>query len=393
MSDPTTQLLAANRRGTHSAKWDLLAAPYGEGAISLSVADIEFQTAPVVSAAVIDAAQRANYGYTEVFADFYQAATRWQKSHHQWGVESDSATFFPRIIEAVSAVLSWRTRTYGRPLRVVTLAPYYSPILEVVHRWDAEVTPVRMDFANQPATFDILALEKALIDADLLLWCNPHNPSGRVWQTQELRQVAQLCQDNQVLVISDDIHADFTTEGHKYAPLAKVAPRLWEDGLLLQCASPGKTFAMAGLEAAVIFGAPQLLCALEDEKRKLGLHNPNYFAIPAAIAAWTRGDQWAEELRLYVNKNLTNTREALLNRCPELSITATEGTFLQWIDASKYLSEPEDLERIQTRSRVLITPGADFGPGYQHFFRLNVAVPSPVLREGIDRLSHALTNL
>ena len=242
------------RWGTHSAKWDLLAARLGEDALSLSVADMEFATCPEVSRAIVDACAEGIFGYTEVFDDFREAAARWQERRHGWAFDPVDVHFFPRIVQCVSALCSIvLPGSLGRAPRVVTLDPAYGPIIEVVERAGCELRRVPLDLSDETPRIPEDLFARAMEGADLLLWCSPHNPTGRVWSEREMDMVASLALQGNVLVLSDDIHADFQRPGRsRYRPLAAVAPRLWESGRLIQCASPGKTFNSAGLEASAI---------------------------------------------------------------------------------------------------------------------------------------------
>ncbi|PID97693.1 MAG: aminotransferase, partial [Actinomycetales bacterium] len=278
--------------------------------MSLSVADMEFRTAPAVIEAVTSAAKHGSYGYTEVFDDFYQAAVSWQRHRHQWHVDAVDVHFFPRIVQCVAALVN--DILPGRLLRkpvVVSLVPAYGPILEVVELSGAELIriPIKAKVTDGEIShsFDPIELDAALSRADLLIWCNPHNPTGRVWTTQELTTIAESAVQHNVLVLSDDIHADFTRiDRTPYTPLALAYPQLWDNEQLIQCASPGKTFTTAGLEASAVFAPGQLGTDLEKAKRKAGLHNPNYFAIPATIAAWNQGSDWVDALQKYIEANL-----------------------------------------------------------------------------------------
>ncbi|PID97937.1 MAG: aminotransferase [Actinobacteria bacterium] len=391
-----------NRWNTHSAKWDLLARPLGEDAISLSVADMEFRTAPAVIEAITHAAQHGSYGYTEVFEDFYDAATHWQRSCHGWDISTDDVHFFPRIIECIAVLVNDilpSQLAFNRPPIVTSLVPAYGPIMEVIELSGADIRRVplhekTLDNGEISHSFDPEKLDAALNGADLLIWCNPHNPTGRVWTRKELETVAKIAARHDVLVLSDDVHADFTRpERTPYTPLALVSPDLWDSERLIQCASPGKTFTTAGLEAAAIFAPGQLGTALEKAKRKAGLHNPHYFAIPAAIAAWNEGGKWVDALRRYIDANLRLAHTILKRQLPKAHLTDPDGTFLIWVEASAYLTDEEDLNRACSNSAVAVSPGSDFGHEYARHFRINVALPASELEKALTRLCAALRDL
>ena len=387
-----------HRWGTHSAKWDLLASPLGPNAISLSVADMEFFTAPAVIDTIKRAAAHGIYGYTEVFDDFRDAACRWQHTQHNWAPHPQDVHFFPRIVQCLSALLNRViTPKDGKRPILVTLTPAYGPLLEVARRLGVEIREVPISIYADPGThvlshrldFDLLGA--AMEGADLLLWCNPHNPTGRVWTRDELTAVADLALTYEVLIVNDDIHADFTRPGRTpYTPLALVSPHLWERELLIHCASPGKTFNAAGLESAAIFAPPTLGQALEEAKRAAGLHNPNYFAIPATIAAWTDGDEWVDTLRHRIDANLALAVDLLRTLLPAAHITDPDGTYLVWAEASAYLPHPNSLAAAMGEAAVAVSPGIDFGSHYDTFFRVNVALPVADLKAALERLCRAL---
>lgn len=380
-----------DRWGTHSAKWDLLAARLGPEAVSMSVADMELRTAPCVIDAVTAAARHGTYGYTEVFDDFRRAAVLWQRERHGWAPEPGCVRFFPRVVQCVSALLNvvLPDRRAARPV-VVTLDPAYGPLLEVAERSGAEIRRVPLlldDFPASPARIDIPALERALDGADLFLLCNPHNPTGRIWTAEELGAVADAVLPTGVLVLSDDIHADFQRPGRtRYAPIASTRPALWESGRLIQCASPGKTFTIAGLEATAVLAPGDLGDELEAAKRRMGLHNPSYFAIPAAIAAWTRGGPWVDRLRAFIDANLAEAVRIVRAELPRARVADPDGTYLIWVDARSYLRDEADLDRAVRACRVAVTPGEDFGERYAGWFRINTALPAGELAAALPRL-------
>lgn len=381
-----------NRWGTHSAKWDLLAHDLGTDSFSLSVADMEFPTAPAVKKAVIQAAEHGNYGYTEIFDDFAQAAIRWQSLRHQWTPQADEVHFFPRVVQCVSALVNFIIeKPANRNITVVTLDPAYSPLLEVCERSGTTIRRVPVRESAGKSLVDWCALEEALTDADLLLWCNPHNPTGRVWTHEELRRLATIALKYTFITLSDDIHADFTRPGRTpYTPLARVSPQLWDSGRLIHCASPGKTFTIAGLEATAIFTPNTLGEPLESAKRQMGLHNPNYFSIPAVIAAWNNGDTWVNELQNVIDSNLTFATNFLKEKLPLAHVGNPDGTYLLWVEAGTYLQDDDALTRVCTRARVAVSFGDDFGPNYGHYLRINVALPPSELNRALTRLCDSI---
>ena len=383
------------RWGTHSAKWDLLAADLGQDALSLSVADMEFATCPAVSRAITRACEPGIFGYTEVFDDFREAVRGWQARRHGWSPAVGDVHFFPRIVQCVSALCAIiLPGQLGRAPRVVTLDPAYGPIIEVVERAGCELRRIPLDLSEGRVVIPERRFAEAMRDADLLLWCNPHNPTGRVWTSEELDMVSALALTYGVTVLSDDIHADFQRPGRNgYRPLAIHSQQLWESGRLIQCCSPGKTFNSAGLEASAIVVRGVLGARLEEAKRLMGLHNPNFFAIPAAIAAWNEGDEWVDQLRERIDANLRIAVARLREELPLARVVDPDGTYLVWVDARSYLPSATLLAEAVARSRVAVSPGEDFGEQYEGFFRINVALPERDLERALERLCEAILAL
>lgn len=387
-----------NRWNTHSAKWDLLTQPYGKDAISLSVADMEFRTASPISQAICSAAELGCYGYTEVFEDFANTAVHWQIQRHNWSPDPSSVIFFPRVVQCLSSLLHspipYHTNhppqlgTEHKNWRVSCLFPAYDPLIEVIELSDAQLIPVELVEEKGKYVIDFTVLRQALEKSDLFILCNPHNPTGRVWTSEELHCITKIAKETGTIIFSDDVHADFLRGvTHPYTPLASIAPDLWESGHIIHCASPGKTFNLAGLESTAIFSQGDTAKLLHKAKRAYGLHNPNYFAIPGAIAAWTYGEEYLEELLPYIDSNIGYTVNYFRTHLPRAIVYEPEGTYLVWIDLRSYIYSAEDLTALMHKSKVVVSRGEDFGSRYLGYIRINTALPRTQLEEALSRLS------
>nr|WP_236842350.1 aminotransferase class I/II-fold pyridoxal phosphate-dependent enzyme [Boudabousia tangfeifanii] len=332
---------------------------------------------------MIGAAEHGRYGYTEIFDDFLQAAVSWQTKCHEWTPMVSQAVFFPRIILAVGTIVAKLLPTQPK---LVTLTPAYDPILEVFRENGAKIEFVPLANQGDRYEIDMGQLAITLADADVFLLTNPHNPTGKVFSSNELAELGKLIDSHpNLMVLSDDIHADFVWDEHRYEPLARYAPASWESGRLIQFTSPGKTFAMAGAEAAVAFtGSDELKIRLEHAKRQMGIHNPNYFAVPAAIAAWGEESDWLTQIKAAVRNNLDYSQERL-NQIPGFKVLPTEGTFLQWVDGTEAGFNIEKQQQVMELTNVLFSMGFGFG-NFANFFRLNAAIEPKIYREAIERL-------
>lgn len=378
-----------DRFGTWSANWDVHGSDFDPPLISMAVAEMEFPTAPPVRRAVEQSASRGVYSYTEVFPDFGRACSGWFARHHSFEFSPESVVFAPRIVEVVSAILNHVLADHPK---VVTLSPAYGPILEVVRESGCAVVEVPLLGSPRDGwsiDFDLLA--QSLASAEVFILTNPHNPTGRVWSESELEAVADAVRASGVLVISDDIHGDVTRPDHSWLPLARVAPDLSESGRIITCLSPGKTFNMAGLEAsAIVVENETLRNQLKRAIRAAGLHNPNYFAIPAAIAAWTDGDSWLAAVNSYIDANLRYVHERFSRELAGVVSAIPEATFLMWVDGRELGLDKKKIDHITRDSNVLVTPGEDYGAHWAGYFRMSVAMPASMLSEAMDRLISAL---
>lgn len=390
-SEPNYSFTTVNRWHTYSAKWDLLTVPLGEQALSLSVADMEFATCPAVKTAVTAAAEHGIYGYTEVFEDYYQAVHDWVNGRHGWDIPTGQFIFFSRIVQMLSGLINY---CYAQPPRIAVLTPTYGPLVEVIKLSGCELleVPLQFDFLRNQVGFDHDALALAVKQSDILLWLSPHNPSGRVWTDQELAFVGNLALENQTLVISDDVHCDIVRGQKQYSPLGKVCPQLHAAGYLLTCYSPAKTFNIAGLEASAIVTANEdLRLGLLKAKRVMGLHNPNYFAVTAAVSGWRNGHSWVDQLNKQIDRNLRELWDWLRTDLPTANFVPSEGTYLQFVNLENTIGKEKDaVQEWMQSAQVHLSAGADFGADYSSWARFNVALGPAELRLAEERLHRAL---
>lgn len=374
-----------DRVGTWSAKWDFPVSRLGEEVICMSVADMEYLSCPLVRQAVVKAAQHGIYGYTDVFPDFAQTVQKWHRRH---GLELplEEIVFFPRIVQMVSALVNFCLEV---PLKVAVIEPAYDPIIEVLRKSKCDVRIIKLTEKNW--TFNPQELEKIISEVDLFMFCSPHNPTGRVWTAAELVLIGELALKYRTLVISDDVHCEFVRAGKQYIPLAVAYPPLLHAGLLISAFSPGKTFNMAGLEVAAIH-IPELSLRgkLLEAKRRMGIHNPNYFAIPAVITAWTEGETWLNAAKQQIDSNIAYSLARIAEHMPLAYAATPEGTYLLWLNVGSYFQTHEEVVHWTDNAKVLLSLGDAFGSGYQHWVRLNVAMPRPQLDEALNRLFTAL---
>lgn len=372
-----------NRRGTASLKWDV-----EEQELPMWVADMDFQTAPEIMAAIRERADHGIFGYTVVPDAWYKAIQDWWKKRHGFLIEKEWLLFSTGVVPAISSIVRKMTMAGEN---IVIQTPVYNVFFNSIRNNGRNVLESRLRWDNGQYRIDFEDLEEKFKNPQttMMILCNPHNPIGKIWDRETLERVGELAYKHHVLVLSDEIHCDLTDPGHEYIPFASVSEMCRKNSIT--CIAPTKTFNLAGLQTAAV--------AVPDEnlrhKVNRGLNTdevaePNVFAITAAVAAFTKGEAWLEELRSYLKANKDYVREYLALEIPEITAVPSDATYLLWLDCRKLIGDSTMLCRfIRSDSGLYLSDGKDYGNGQSHL-RMNVACPREQLREGMARLKKSV---
>ncbi|MCM3111943.1 MalY/PatB family protein [Lederbergia lenta] len=375
-----------NRFHTNSAKWDGIAMDYGEDVIALSVADMDLQAPPVLINKMVEMAEHGIYGYTDPFPPYYEAILNWFKRMYDWEIQREWVVFCPRIVQAVSLIIQNFIRE-GEKVLVHT--PSYMPITNAVTVNNRTLVESPLLLKNGRYEIDFEDTEKKMQEGvKILLLCSPHNPTGRVWTKEELLRLGELCVKYHVLLVSDDIHADFIHGGHTHTFIASLSEQLKEISII--CTSPAKTFNLASLEIAnIIIPNEKLRTKFKETMIQAGIHNPTFFAVPALEVAYTTCDDWLSDVKAYIQDNIAFTKAFCRAYLPKIQIIEPEGTFLLWMDCRKWNARETELKRlILEEAKVSVSFGTSFGLAYEGFIRVNVATSRKLLEEGLRRIAH-----
>ncbi len=377
-----------DRRGSYSASYDFMAHAYGEEVISLAIAEMDILTCPDVRKAVRQATEYGVYSYTDVPHEFGQACSHWFKNVHGWSFPDSHVLFSPRIIELIAAIVN---HVIPRA-RVGTFSPFYGPIVQTIRKTGGGVLTCSLSPDPEGVwRFDEAEVSALFTEIDIFLLTNPHNPTGRVWSEQELTHIAKAARENGVLIISDDIHCDIVSAGATWRPIAQLCSEKSIDADVITCVSPAKSFNMAGLEAAAaVISHSDLRERVFDALQMSGIHNPNYFAIPAALAAWNSDGTWLRSLNKYLAANRDFTVAELGDGDPQITLYRPESTYLLWGHAPDLLPDASACHELSRCARVLISPGENFGSEWNGYFRIGVALPRPRLRIAVGRLKNQI---
>ena len=374
-----------DRRGKNSAKWDERFIGKGNSELlPFWVADTDFPAPESVQQALFSCVQHNIYGYTLPPAGCAQAAADWQKRRHGFEAQADWAVF----IAGIDAALAASVCAFTEPGDAVLIqTPVYSPFFETAEQNGRRVleNPMRLVNGRYEPDFEDFA-EKAK-EAKLWMFCNPQNPSARCFTREELLHFAQICLENDVLIVSDEIHGDIIFDGLRHTPIASLSPEICAH--TITCTSASKTFSVAGLAASVIFIADEKLRRRFEEEKEHRCINTNILGLTAMEAAYRGGDDYADALVAYLQKNRDFALDYISRNIPGLQALKPEATFLLWIDCSGLGLPAEKLEEFFRSAGVRLSMGSSYREPSGQFVRLNFGCRHAVLEEGLARIKEA----
>lgn len=376
-----------NRRGTNSYKWDTTA----PGVDAMWVADMDFRTAPCITEALRRRVEQGIFGYTFVPDEYYRATVGWFSRRHRWIIDPTHIIYTSGVVPAVSAIIKGMTRPGDK---VIVQTPAYNCFFSSIRNNGCQLSANRLRYENGVYSIDFEDLERRAADSEakVLLLCNPHNPSGRVWTRAELERVADIAIRNGLFVISDEIHCELTYEGHDYTPFASLGEDIARRCAV--CVSPSKAFNIAGLQIANIIAADsevrrKIDRAINDNE----VCDVNPFGVIATIEAYTNGEEWLDALRKYLWGNYVVLRDFFHRELPSYPVTDLEGTYLAWIDCSAAEIGADKLERLlENEAKVRLNAGTMYGDGGENFLRINLACPRELIEKALPRIARVLKN-
>ena len=379
-----------DRRGTDCAKFDF-AVEHGLPAdvLPLWVADMDFQAPPEVLDALRKSVDHGIFGYTGQKGDYFDIVRGWFQRRFHWHTESEWIVPTPGVVFALATAVRGLTEPGDA---VLIQPPVYPPFFRVVKANDRRLVECPLVLNNGHYEVDFDAFEQAVSDNDVKMFilCSPHNPTGRVWTAEELRRMGEICRRHDVIVVSDEIHCDFSWPEHPHTPFIEAIPEMAERAVV--CTAPSKTFNLAGLQASNVFiPGKDLRERFRAELGRTGWGGLNGMGQAACKAAYTHGDQWLDALKDYLRGNVAFMRDYLRDNLPMLKLIEPEGTYLVWVDFSALNMTPEQLhDLVADKARLWLDDGGIFGAQGAQFQRFVLACPRSVLKEALDRLKAAI---
>lgn len=372
-----------SRKNTNCVKYDALDKYFGhEDLQPLWVADMDFKTPDVINEAIIKRAQHGFYGYAKPSSKTYNLIKEWMKKRHDWDIDTSWISFINGVVPAYSAAIEAFSEKGDE---IIVQTPVYFPLFKSVKANKRELVTNPLKEENGYYTMDLQDLKSKITPkTKLLVLCSPHNPVGRVWSKKELKELGKICLENNIIIISDEIHADLVFK--KFTPLASISKELSMITLTLN--SAGKTFNIAGLNCAyAISQNKEILEKFEKEAIKREIHSINVFGYTALEAAYEFGENWLEELLKYLNSNIKFTKEYLQKNNSKINFLEPEATFLLWLSFKNLSTTHEKVkQKLLKDSKVALNDGRSFGVEGKGFFRLNCALPRKELEKALGKI-------
>jgi cysteine-S-conjugate beta-lyase len=376
-----------DRSGTSTVKYDGRKAFFGKAdLLPLWVADMDFRTPDFIVDAIRKRAEHEIFGYTLRPEAYSQSIVSWLKRRHNWEIKPEWISFSPGVVAGLTIAIEALSNPGDG---VIIQPPVYFPFFDSVKGTNREMieNPLRLENGRYYFDFDDLK-RKITPKTKILLLSNPHNPGGMAWNEKELTELASICLENKILIISDEIHSDLVFEGFKHTPLAGISEEIAQNSVI--CMSPSKTFNTAGLTTSyLVIPDRRNLVAYERLMRLPHLHMGNIFGTIALEAAYTFGDEWVSQVTKYLFGNYLFLEKFFAENLPEVKAMRPEATYLIWLDFSAFGLTDEALSQKLIEGGVGLNRGVQFGKQGSGYMRMNIGCPLSVLEEALIRIKNA----
>jgi len=375
------------RKDTGSIKWD--EGPFGE-VLPMWIADMDFKSAPEILAALDKRIAHGVFGYTAIPDAFYDAITAWWKRRFGFAPEKEWLVPVSGVIPALSAAIQALSKNGDK---VIIQTPVYNHFFSSIENSGRIMIENNLLYNDGTYTIDFEDLAQKAADpkAKLLIISNPHNPVGRVWTKRELQALGDICLQHNVVVISDEIHADLVFEGHFHIPFASLGEKYSRNSVTLS--SPTKSFNLAGLQVGYFFTEnEQFRKSIQSSFTLMGIELLNIFGITALITAYNESEEWLDALKEYLYDNYLFLTEFIALHLPHIKVAPLEATYLVWLDCTAFGKTADVLsDGLLENQKLWVNSGTMYGSSGEGFLRINIATPRSLLKIGIEKLLKGLT--
>lgn len=380
-----------DRRNTDAIKVEGIKDIWGKkDLIPMWVADMDFATPPFVMDAIRQRLEHPIIGYTNKCKEWSTSIINWQKQQYNWDIKEEWLHFVPGIVPGIAFIINCFTKPGDK---ILIQTPVYHPYILVPQKNGRKVTECQLDIQDDNMNIDFDRFAEDVKGCKLFLLCHPHNPGGRVWTKEELYEIARICKRENVLVVSDEIHADLTLAPYKHIPFAMVS----EDAAInsITLASPSKAFNMAGLTSSYsVIPNEKIRLQFADYMDANDLGLGHVFAFLSVAAAYSNGKEWLEQCKNYIQENIQYVNDFLKEKMPRISMIQPHASFLIFLDCKKLNLSHEELNCFFTdKAHLALNDGEMFGSGGKGFLRMNVAMPRNTLQKAMMQLYDAYLSL
>lgn len=382
-----------DRRGTNSIKYDF-AVERGKpkDIVPLWVADMDFKAPPAVIEVLTKSVQHGIFGYSEHKEGYFDAIYHWYQTRFDWEIQPDWLVKTPGVVYAIATAIRALTDEEDA---IIIQQPVYYPFSQSILANNRKLINNSLVYKDGAYHMDFDDFEEKIVKnkVKLFILCSPHNPVGRVWTKEELTFLGDICIKHGVIIVSDEIHADFVYPGNQHFVFANLKAEYLNNSII--CSAPSKTFNIAGLQVSNIFIANQeIRKKFQREIARTGYSQLNTVGLIACQAAYENGAQWLEQLKEYLAGNLDFVRKFLADHLPQIKLVEPQGTYLVWLDFQALNLEEEQLEDlIINKANLWLDSGTMFGREGKGFQRINIACPRATLKKALLQLEQAISML
>ena len=376
------------RKDTDALKLEALAPRWGRtDLLPMWVADMDFKTPDFIVEAMRKRMECEIFGYTSKPDSWYEAIINWQAHRHQWTISKEMISFVPGVVPALAMAVQAFTE---RGEKVMIQQPVYNPFAQVIRNNHRELVNCPLILKDGQYHIDFDVFEEKIKGCKLFLFCHPHNPGGRVWTREELEKVAAICAAHKVVVVADEIHADLTLAPYKHIPFASINEQARDISVVF--ASPSKAFNMAGLATSyAVIANPTLRKCFESYVEGNELAAGNVFAFNTVVAAYTKGEEWLQQMLSYVQGNIDYLVDYLQKHLPQLKVIVPEASYLVFIDFNALgLSQKELVALCTNQAHLALNDGAIYGKEGTGYMRINLACPRSIVEQALTQLKEAI---
>lgn len=375
-----------DRSQSRARKWtkEILIKNFGTAnLLPMWIADMDFKCPPAVIDSMLSTAKHGIYGYTFVPDEYYDAIINWSRRRYDWGIKKEWITLTHGTVSTLHYIVQEFCNVGDK---IIVQTPGYDPFENAIKHHGCVLVRNPLKLEDDKYTVDFQDLEEKAKDAKMLIFCSPHNPTGRVWSLEELAKVAKICLRNNVFMVVDEIHKDLVLYGNKHISFTKVSKEAANNCIV--CVSPNKAFNFGGLKSAYTV-IPNVVIRKRLQKRLEvnSITSPNVFAVPALIAAYTQCDDWLNGLINYIEGNFNYVRDYLKNNIPKAKLIEPQATYLAWIDIRDInMSFEEFRSKLITTAKLGLNLGNEFIDNGDGFIRMNLGCPRSIVKEAMTKL-------